>query len=181
MVIIEAPTIGESTYITYDVRSIPFFSDLTLNNFPNRSLGILIFEMMTGVTPFYEDGMEQMDLFRAIVNGRYKPHSKLSEDANNIVKSLLIRNPSHRLGSLAGGEDDIFNHLWLRSIDFDRLLLKELTPPKVPKVEDPLDASNFEDWSHLDDKRKMKFPKLTVTQKKVFEVGCCTFDIWITL
>ena len=35
------------------------------------SLGVLTFEMLAGYTPFYKEGMDQMELFRAIVKGRY--------------------------------------------------------------------------------------------------------------
>jgi len=134
------------------------------------SLGVLIFEMLTGDTPFYKEGMEQMDLFRAIVKGRYQPPANISEEAGSVIKGFLSRDPAQRLGSLAGGEDDIPEHPWFKAIDFQELQLKKITPPKVPKVKDPLDVSNFEDWSHLEDKSKMKFPKLSYAQKKVFEV-----------
>jgi len=127
--------------------------------------------MLTGDTPFYKEGMEQMDLFRAIVKGRFTPPTNVSPEANSMIKAFLNRDPAQRLGSLAGGEDDIALHPWFKDIDFEELQHKNINPPKVPKVKDPLDASNFEDWSHLDDKSKMKFPKLTVAQKEVFLVS----------
>lgn len=135
------------------------------------SLGVLIYEMLTGDTPFYREGMEQMDLFRAIVKGRFTPPKSVSAEANSIIKAFLTRDPAQRLGSLAGGEDDIAVHPWFKDVDFDQLQHKDIKPPKIPKVKDPLDASNFEDWSHLDDKSKKKFPRLTAAQKEVFVVS----------
>lgn len=125
--------------------------------------------------------MEQMDLFRAIVKGRYEEPKHISEEAKSIIKGFLTRDPAQRLGSLAGGEDDIAAHPWFKNINFEDLELKSVTPPKVPNVKDPLDASNFEDWSHLDDKTKMKFPRLTTAQKQVFEVWNLISDKRLTI
>lgn len=124
---------------------------------------------MTGETPFYQSGMEQMDLFRAIVKCRYKIPPKLSPEASQIVTGFLTKDPSQRLGALAEGEDGIPGHPWFKTVNFDELRLKKISPPKIPKIKDPLDATNFEDWSHLDDKSKMKFPKLSKDQTKIFQ------------
>jgi len=75
-----------------------------------------------------------MDLFRAIVKGRYTPPTGISEEATSIIKGFLTRDPAQRLGSLAGGEDDVAAHPWFTSIDFEELQAKSLTPPKIPKV-----------------------------------------------
>ena len=133
------------------------------------SLGILIYEMLTGDTPFYKRGMEQMDLFRAIVKCRYTVPANLSPTANAIISSFVTKDPAKRLGNLAGGEDDVAQHPWFAAVNFDELRQKTIKAPKIPNIKDPLDSSNFEDWSHLDDKTKMKFPKLSKEQLKVFE------------
>jgi len=39
----------------------------------------------------------------------------------------------------------------------------------VPKIRNPLDASNFEDWSHLEDKTTQKFPSLPREKEEIFE------------
>ena len=133
------------------------------------SLGILIFELFTGNTPFYLDGMEQMDLFRAIVKGKYKMPKSIHGDGADIVKGLLNKDPYQRLGSFKGGVDDILNHPWFSSIDFDKLVNKDIKAPRVPKIKNPLDASNFDDWSHLEDKMKKKYPKLSAKHEAIFD------------
>jgi serine/threonine protein kinase len=148
------------------------------------SLGVLIYEMLFGDTPFYNDGMQQMDLFRAIVKGKFSipecNNEKEAVSANviSIIKGFLTKDPAQRLGSLAGGEDDVLQHKWFSSpidiygnndvIDFNILREKKIVAPVVPKIRNPLDASNFEDWRHLDDKTKTRFPKLDSQQEKVF-------------
>jgi protein kinase A len=134
------------------------------------SLGVLIFEMITGDTPFYQSGMEQMDLFRAIVKGKFDIPRNVSKEASSIIRGFLTKDPTQRLGSLAGGEDDVLKHPWFaQTLDIGELRQKKVKPPKVPKIKNPLDASNFEDWSHLDDKTKHQYPRLTTDQEKIFE------------
>lgn len=132
-------------------------------------MGVLFYEMLTGGTPFYRSGMQQMDLFRAIVKGSFDLASdECSEPCSDIIHGLLTRNPNQRLGSLAGAEDDILNHEWFADIDFDKLRGYEIEPPYKPEISDPLDGSHYEDWSHLEDKTKKKFPKLKKDEADIF-------------
>ena len=133
------------------------------------SLGILIFEMLTGYTPFYEEHMDQMDLFRAIVQDKVHLTRSMSHDASSIITGFLEKNPRKRLGSRAHGLEEIFWHPWFKHIDFGKLRHKEIRAPFVPDITDPLDSSNFEDWSSMDDKLSEKYPPLKNSEKKIFE------------
>jgi serine/threonine protein kinase len=113
--------------------------------------------------------MEQMDLFRSIVKGSYDIPKSLSPVAGSIVKDFLMKNPAKRLGSLAQREDDVYNHAFFSEIDFDELRTKSITPPHKPQIKDPLDTSNFDDWSHLQDKTLAKYPALQAADEKIFE------------
>lgn len=130
---------------------------------------MLTYEMLTGFTPFYTDGMEQMDLFRAIVKGQFTMPRVIHKDAGSLIKGFLTKDPAKRLGSLAGGEDGVYDHPWFKTIDFADLRSKRTKAPFTPKISDPLDASNFENWSHLADKMKENYPKLTAKDAKLFE------------
>jgi len=126
--------------------------------------------MITGRTPFYRSGMDQSDLFKAIIRGRFNIPSRMSPAAAGMINGLLVKDPHLRLGSLAGGEADIINHPFLKNdIDIDKLRKKELAAPFKPKIKNPLDASNFEDWSHLDDKTAHKFPPLPKDKEEIFD------------
>jgi hypothetical protein len=46
---------------------------------------------------------------------------------------------------------------------------KELPAPRVPKIKNPLDASNFEDWSHLEDKTLKNYPPLPKDKEAIFD------------
>ena len=133
------------------------------------SLGVLIYELISGDTPFYDEGMDQMDLFRAIVKGEYYLPRNFSESVGKIVDGFLTKNPTQRLGSLANREDDIFAHEWFAKVNWERLRHKQVKAPNVPKIKNPLDASNFDDWSHLEDKTTTKYPALKPNEDKLFE------------
>ena len=56
----------------------------------------------------------------------------------------MEKDPVNRLGSVNGLED-VLKHPFLASIDFEKLVNKELEPPFKPKLsDDVLDVSNFD-------------------------------------
>jgi len=134
------------------------------------SLGILIYELICGFTPFYTEGMEQVELFRAIAAGKYSfpEDGTFSADAKDICLRLLVSDPSNRLGSLAAGPRDIFRAKWFDSVDFHKLKRKELRSPWCPTISDPLDTSNFDDWSHLEDRTKVTDPPISERDAQLF-------------
>jgi serum/glucocorticoid-regulated kinase 2 len=123
--------------------------------------------MIVGYTPFYEDGMDQMTLFKAIVNQPVTYPQDCSAQCRDLLKRLLRRRPSHRIGS--GGEDEIFQHGWFSQIDFHKLFRQEYKSPHVPNIKDPLDVANFASWNHLDDKTKIHYPNLSPKEKEYFK------------
>ena len=161
---------------TYTLCGTPLYlpPEVILNRGHNSSadhwsLGVLIYEMIAGGTPFYRNGMAQMDLFRSIVKGEYYTPPEFSMGLSHIVSGFLTKNPGKRLGSLVNKEDDIYNHQWFSNIDFQKLRKKQVKAPYKPKIKDPLDASNFEDWSHLDDKTATKYPALSPEEEAEFK------------
>ena len=137
------------------------------------SLGVMIYEMLCGLTPFYKDGMDQIALFRAIVKGDFKfPRGKrvnFTDQSKDLIQRLLVVSPTQRLGSLAKGEKDIYRVSWFQDINFEKLKRKEIPAPWIPQVKDPLDTSNFENWDHLDDKRKSKDPPIAKKDDDIFK------------
>mmetsp|Transcript_24681 Transcript_24681/g.68259 ORF Transcript_24681/g.68259 Transcript_24681/m.68259 type:complete len:789 (-) Transcript_24681:113-2479(-) len=133
------------------------------------SLGVLVYEMLVGYTPFYEDHMDQMELFRAIVQDRPNYPSSMTKEAKSYVSGLLQKNPRRRIGSGKNGLEELFWHPWLSDIDFAKLRHMEYKAPYVPNVANPLDSSNFEDWSSMEDKMDQKYPKLKSSEAAIFD------------
>ncbi|PKS06496.1 hypothetical protein jhhlp_007244 [Lomentospora prolificans] len=106
------------------------------------SLGVLVFEMCCGWSPFYADDTQQM--YKNIAFGKVKfPQRALSQDGKNFVKGLLNRNPRHRLGAIDDAEE-LKRHPFFSDIDWDLLAKKLITPPFKPKLKSETDVSYFD-------------------------------------
>ena len=86
-----------------------------------------------------------------------------------MLQGFLQRDPRKRLGSLAGGEDDIPAHPFFADMDFAKIRHKDYPAPMVPDIKDPLDSSKFENWDHLKDKLTTKYPKLEGKDAHIFD------------
>ena len=127
--------------------------------------------MISGYTPFYEDGMDQLDLFKAITHGKFKysPRIPYSQASRTLINGLLTTQAPKRLGSLAKGDRDIFKSAWFNGFDFGKLRRKELESPWKPDVKDPFDTKHFSNFSHLPDKGTEKSPNISKKDQKIFK------------
>jgi len=125
--------------------------ELVLSRGHNRgvdywALGVLIYELITGNTPFFDNN--QSRIFVKIINAAkvLSFPSGLRPSAQDLIRKLLDPNPALRLGMLRGKWEDIKQHIWFKGIDFPALEKKEYTSPWVPKVKTDLDDSNFDNF-----------------------------------
>jgi serine/threonine protein kinase len=106
------------------------------------SLGVLVFEMCCGWSPFYAEDTQQM--YKNIAFGKVRfPRDTLSQEGRNFVKGLLNRNPKHRLGATDDAEE-LKRHPFFGDIDWDLLTKKLITPPFKPKLKSETDVSYFD-------------------------------------
>ena len=106
------------------------------------SLGVLIFEMCCGWSPFYAENTQQM--YKNIAFGKVRfPKEVLSPEGRSFVKGLLNRNPKHRLGALQDARE-LMAHPFFRDVDWNLLHDKKIPPPFVPHIANELDTSNFD-------------------------------------
>uniref|UniRef100_A0A672KFQ7 protein kinase C n=1 Tax=Sinocyclocheilus grahami TaxID=75366 RepID=A0A672KFQ7_SINGR len=106
-------------------------------------LGVLIFEMLVGESPF--PGDDEEEVFDSIVNDEVRYPRFLSTEAISIMRRLLRRNPERRLGAGERDAEDVKKHLFFRNIDWDGFLAKKVKPPFVPTIQSSSDVSNFDD------------------------------------
>ncbi|XP_045203432.2 serine/threonine-protein kinase N2-like isoform X2 [Mercenaria mercenaria] len=106
-------------------------------------LGVLIFEMLVGESPF--PGDDEEEVFDSIVNEEVKYPRFLSTEAIAIMRRLLRRNPDRRLGSSERDAEDVKKQAFFRNLDWNELLMRRVKPPFVPTVRHPEDVSNFDD------------------------------------
>jgi len=126
--------------------------------------------MILGQTPFYDNNIDQITLFKRIVHGRYRfPKQSISEEAQDLISGMLSNTLTQRLGCLAHAERDIKGHPFMRDINFGKLGKRMLKAPWVPQLTNPLDASCFESWDHLDDKEKKgSYKQLDKKEQDIF-------------
>ncbi|KAF2970237.1 hypothetical protein GQX73_g3396 [Xylaria multiplex] len=106
------------------------------------SLGVLVFEMCCGWSPFYAEDTQQM--YKNIAFGKVRfPRDTLSQEGRNFVKGLLNRNPKHRLGAIDDAEE-LKRHPFFANVDWSSLSRKVITPPFKPKLKSETDVSYFD-------------------------------------
>ncbi|QLL32478.1 hypothetical protein HG536_0C06470 [Torulaspora globosa] len=106
------------------------------------SLGVLIFEMCCGWSPFFAEDNQKM--YQKIAFGKVKfPRDVLSPEGRSFVKGLLNRNPRHRLGAIDDGRE-LRAHPFFADIDWDALRDKKIPPPFKPHLSSETDTSNFD-------------------------------------
>lgn len=106
------------------------------------SFGVLLYEMLTGYSPFHGEDEEQ--LFQAIQEFDVLYPSSISEQSTLMVKRLLERDPVKRLGMKTSPYGSIREHPFFSKIDWARLETRQIEPPFKPKVKSVYDVSNFD-------------------------------------
>ncbi|KAM5351368.1 hypothetical protein ACJ41O_004091 [Fusarium nematophilum] len=108
------------------------------------SLGILIYEMLCGYTPFWDSG-SPMKIYENILKGKVKYPAYVNADAQNLLERLITADLTKRLGNLYGGPGDVKNHPWFSEVTWDRLARKDIDAPYTPPVKAGAgDASQFD-------------------------------------
>lgn len=107
------------------------------------SLGVLIYEMLTGNSPF-DDVSNESSLFDAIEYKKIEYPSFLSLNSKYLIDKLLERNPLLRLGSKNANGENIRRQAFFWQIDWAKLENGEVEPPFKPKVASSNDVSNFD-------------------------------------
>ncbi|KAI9706803.1 MAG: camp-dependent protein kinase catalytic subunit [Bogoriella megaspora] len=110
------------------------------------SLGILIFEMLCGFTPFWDSG-SPMRIYENILKGRVKYPPYIHPDAQDLLQKLITQDLTKRLGNLVGGSKDVMQHPWFAEVTWERLAKKDIDAPYVPPVRGGMgDASQFDKY-----------------------------------
>ncbi|TPX34792.1 hypothetical protein SeMB42_g07263 [Synchytrium endobioticum] len=106
------------------------------------SLGILFYEMTTGLPPFYSENTNLM--YKKILQCHLLFPPGFSDRAQLFVRGLLVRDPRRRLGGGPADAAEVMRHVFFADIQWEKMLRKQIRPPFKPKVASEVDTSNFD-------------------------------------
>jgi len=105
-------------------------------------VGVVMYEMMVGRLPFYNQDHEIM--FENILASDVRFPSKMSDNARDLLTGLLVKEPAKRLGGGPEGAKEIMRHVFFETIDWIALQEKKIVPPFKPQVLNETDTRNFD-------------------------------------
>lgn len=129
------------------------------------ALGILIYEMLAGYPPFYDEN--PFGIYQKILAGKIEFPRHFDVAAKDLIKKLLSADRSKRIGNLKGGAEDIKKHKWFRGFDWEALLQRSVPAPIVPEVRSPGDTRNFDKYPDSVDEPLA--PVLDARTKELFD------------
>jgi len=106
------------------------------------SLGALLYEMITGLPPFYSRNREVM--FEKIMKAELTFPPTMTPYAKDLLSRLLVRDPTKRLGSGERDANELKEHPFFADMDWDALSKGQVAAPWVPTVSGSLDTSQFD-------------------------------------
>ncbi|ORX76083.1 Pkinase-domain-containing protein [Anaeromyces robustus] len=130
------------------------------------ALGVLIYEMLAGFPPFYDE--DQMRLYERILEGRLRWPSYFDPAAKDLIKRLLSPDLTKRYGNLKSGSADIKKHKWFSEIDWKKLAEVKVKAPYIPPFTSEGDASNFDSYPEDHDPYGLPGPDLYAEEFKNF-------------
>ena len=106
------------------------------------SLGILIYEMLYGIPPFFDTNVNVM--YRQIISREIEFPPEASENARSLISGLCDKLPERRLGSGELGEEEIKQHPFFEGIDWNMILERQVEMEWKPTIKSDDDVRQFD-------------------------------------
>ena len=108
------------------------------------SYGTLVYEMLFGIPPFFNENMEKMYDMITKSELRFPKKFKVSDEAKDLLSKLLVKDQKERFGR-NGGFEEIKKHPFFKGMDFKALEEKKIEAPFKPVLEGSFDVRNFDE------------------------------------
>ncbi|CAD8176434.1 unnamed protein product [Paramecium pentaurelia] len=118
-------------------------------------IGCVMYEMMTGESPYYNDDIQQM--YKNIQSGTLKWPKKMSIEAKNLLAKMLERDPNKRIGTKS--KDEIKQDPFFKGIDWDKVYKRQYKPP----------ITDFSEMHDDDDQQDFDGDELGYNGKAIFQ------------
>ena len=130
------------------------------------SLGLMVYEMLSGINPFKLKNKNKYEKLQMITNNDIRMLPTFSDEATSLLIGLLKRNPKDRLG--CGGIDEIKNHIFFDGMDWEALVARKIQPSFVPEIQDEMDLRNVDKM--FTNEKAQETPEVSLLlQKKKFD------------
>ncbi|XP_026037008.1 RAC-beta serine/threonine-protein kinase-like isoform X3 [Astatotilapia calliptera] len=106
-------------------------------------LGVVMYEMMCGRLPFYNQDHER--LFELILMEEIRFPRNLSPEAKSLLAGLLKKDPKHRLGGGPSDAKEVMTHKFFITINWHDVEQRKLTPLFKPQVTSETDTRYFDE------------------------------------
>ena len=110
------------------------------------AIGVLIYEMLIGVTPFFNKSrgalLKKIAAGNVVFPDRAKYKISYSDEIVDLIRKLLDKDRSTRLGSTNDSEE-ILAHPLFADINLEELLQRKVDPPFKPVIEDKFGEDGF--------------------------------------
>lgn len=95
------------------------------------SLGVLIFELVAGKTPFRAKSSDL--IYENVIELNIQWTPAIFGLCKDMIQKLLVTNPAFRLGHRLGSPE-IKMHMWFSSLNWKKLSMRQVSPPIIPNV-----------------------------------------------
>jgi len=110
------------------------------------ALGVLIYEMLAGYPPFYDEN--PFGIYQKILAGKIDFPRHFDVHAKDLIKKLLTSDRTKRIGCLKNGAGDITKHKWFRGMDWNSLYNRQVAASINPaaSLKSESDTSLFDKY-----------------------------------
>lgn len=134
------------------------------------SLGALMYDMLTGNPPFSAENRKKT--IETILKGKLNLPAYLTPDARDLIRRLMKRQVSQRLGSGPGDGLEVRSHPFFKNVNWKDVFERRLEPPIKPVLVSPrhLKTKVLSNIDIFYREAKMMFPSSTQSLRNKFQL-----------